>query len=342
MAPTASAAAPARFYGVNWDREAAKSDASQFGPQFEGMRAAGVETTRVVFRWSEMQPTAESPVSFDRADAVVRAASTNGLQLLPVFLGTPQWAAKHPGRAGSPPRRDDAVRFFAQVVARYGERGTFWVEHPDLPLRPVRYWQIWNEPELASYWNEPKFWIGYAKLVRASDRALTRVDPSARIVLAGLTGFSWRSLEHLYDSGIKGHFDVAAIHPYTGSTDLVARVVRRIRRVLRHHGEPRKALWITELSWPASKGHMQAPSGLRRVVTDDRGMAKRLTSAYRYFVKQTELRHRVGRIYWYTWASTYQAADDVFDYSGLLRFTDAGIEQKPAFYAYRRIARRGG
>ncbi len=233
--------------------------------QFAGMGRAGVDTVRTVFRWSEMQTGDGGPVEFGETDVLVSAATRNRVSLLPIVLGVPGWAAKYPGRLGSPPRRGEAARFLAELIARYGTDGSFWLEHPELEKRPLRYWQMWNEPEIEAYWNEPKFWVGYAKLVKASFRALRRADPRARLVLAGSVGVSWESLDRLYRQGIKKHFDVAAIHPYTGSPDEVAEIVRRNRRVLRRWGEGKKPLWITELSWPASKGRMKPPSGLRRV-----------------------------------------------------------------------------
>lgn len=336
----AAAAAPHSFYGVNWDREIARGGPMNVEPQFARMGSAGVGTVRTVFRWAEMQPNAGGDPLYGESDPMVEHAARNGLSLLPIVLTTPDWARKYPGRGGSPPRdRGEFTSFLRQLVDRYGSSGTFWAEHPELPRRPVTHWQIWNEPELIEYWNERRPWIGYAKLVRASYRSLREADPRARVVLAGSVGVSWESLDRLYRQGVKGHFDVAAIHPYTGSVDEVAEIVRRNRRVMRRHGEPRKPLWITELSWPASGGRMRPPEGLRRVVTRDREMAKRLTSAYRYFDRPKDRRHRVGRVYWYTWASGYRGRDDVFDYAGLLRYRNGEVEEMPAFAAFRRVAR---
>ena len=341
-APAAAAAAPAGFHGVNFDREVTRGSTwtTRIAPQFDEMRRARVDTVRTVFRWSEMQPQDSGVVNFGETDVLVENAVRNRIAVLPVVLGTPDWAAKYPGRPGSPPARPEQVaRFVAQLIGRYGHQGSFWVEHPELDKRPVRFWQVWNEPEIDAYWNEPKPWVGYAKLVRASFRALRDADSRARLVLAGSVGVSWESLDRLYRQGIKGHYDVAAIHPYTGSVDEVAEIVRRNRRVLRARGEPKKPLWITELSWPASKGRMKPPSGLRRVVTDDRRMARRLTKAYRYFERPGKRDHRVGRVYWYTWASDYAGRDDVFDYGGLLRFRNGEFTRRPAWRAFMRAAR---
>jgi hypothetical protein len=303
------------------------------------MQGAGAGTVRTVFRWSEMQSSENGPIDFASTDRIVAQAAANRLEVLPVVLGTPGWAKKYPDREGSPPADpEQPASFLAQLASRYGLDGSFWPDHPELEERPVTYWQVWNEPEISSYWDEPRFAVGYSRLVRASHRALKQADPHARLVLAGAVGSSWKTLERLYRRGIKGYFDVAAIHTYTGSPDEVAEIVRRTREVLRSHGEPRKPLWITELSWPASKGRMRAPKGLRRVVTDDRGAARRLTRAYRYFAHPRKRGHRVGRVYWYTWASSYRGHDDVFDYAGLLRFRNGALVRKPVWYAFRRVA----
>jgi hypothetical protein len=341
LLPASAAAAPAGFYGSNWDRQIARGGTGNVSPQFATMRRVGVQTVRTVFRWAEMEAARSGPIYFAETDVIVETAVRNGFGVLPVVMTTPEWARKYPGRGGSPPAdADDFGRFLARLAARYGEQGTFWIEHPELAKRPLRHWQIWNEPELRAYWSEPKFWVGYARLVRAADRALEGVDPRAKVVLAGSVGFSWESLDRLYRQGVKGHFDVAAIHPYTGSPAEVAEIVRRNRRVLSRHGEPHKPLWITELSWPAAKGRMKPPSGLKRVVTDDRGMARRLTRAYRYFARPPDRRHRVGRVYWYTWASSYRGRGDVFDYAGLLRFRHGKVRRTRAWYAFRRVASR--
>lgn len=50
-------------------------------------------------------------------------------------------------------------------------------------------------------------------MLRATKKAVTSVDPQAKIVVGGLFGRSWESLQTLYDHGARGLFDVVAIHP---------------------------------------------------------------------------------------------------------------------------------
>ena len=55
-----------------------------------------------------------------------------------------------------------------------------------------------------------------------------------------------------------------------------------------------------------------------------------------------EQRKRLGirALYWSTWVSYDRDRDYSFDYAGLRRYRSGRIVAKPAFYAFRRVARR--
>jgi hypothetical protein len=117
----------------------------------------------------------------------------------------------------------------------------------------------------------------------------------------------------------------------------VVKVAKLFRAVLRKHGDARKPIWITELAWPASKGRIEAPKGLAALPTTARGMATRLTRAYR-ILRKTRV---VQRAYWYTWASAYKKDDGIFGFTGLERYDPArGVfTATAALRAFRTVAR---
>ncbi|MFL5894336.1 MAG: glycosyl hydrolase, partial [Thermoleophilaceae bacterium] len=248
------------------------------------------------------------------------------------------WARQDPDNGSSPPARpDDYVAYLRALVGRYGPSGSFWSEHPDLPKRPLRTWQIWNEPQLRYQWASADWQTGYGDLLRAAHAALKEADPGCTVVLAGATNFAWDVLESLYDKGaIKGQFDVAALHPYTGSVGRVLKAVNLFKAVLKRHGDAARPVWITELAWPASRGRVKAPAGLGTIVTTAKGMALRLARAYRLLART----HAVQRAYWYTWASGYRKAQGIFDYSGLERYDGSRFVATPALRAFRKVAHR--
>jgi hypothetical protein len=220
-----------------------------------------------------------------------------------------------------------------------------WGEHPELPRRPVRAWQVWNEPHLLTWWNTAGRPAGawapeYAHLLKAAYPAIKGADPRATVVLTALADFAWDHLDRLNRFGIRRYFDVAALNLFTARPKLVMKGVRFIRRALRRGREARKPVWVTETTWPAGKSRVPIPhlAWQRAWYTTDRGMAGRVRSLYSIAARERR-RLRLGRVYWYTWASEYSEGD-LFDYSGLLRYSDGTFEAQPALRAYARSAQR--
>ena len=339
IAPTAEAAS-ARFFGVVYDRDVAVASPQVQDQQFALMRGSGVRAARSVFSWADAQPTQGQAPDFTSLDAVVTRAARNDIELLPIVMYAPAWARLDPSNAASSPKDDaDYASFLTALVQRYGPSGSFWTDHPELPKHPLRVWQIWNEPQLRYQWAESDWQQGYGRLLHAAHDALKKADPGCKIVLAGATNYAWNALDSLYEKGtIKGEFDIAALHPYTGSAGRVLQAVGLFRAVLKKHGDARRPVWITELAWPASKGHVKPPKGLASLPTTDRGMASRLTKAYKLLIK----RHAVQRTYWYTWASAYKKQNGIFDFTGLERYDPVHdvFRATPALRAFRSLARR--
>lgn len=332
---------PRAFYGMNWDREIAAAPADIQDAAYPRMAASGVETLRTAFSWARAQPVEGGAFDHSATDAVVARAVARRMRVLPIVIQAPAWARQQSAFSFSPPRRaSEYAAYLRALVDRYGPNGSFWAENPGLRRAPIREWQIWNEPHLPYQWSigRDQDWArGYVRVLKAADRALGDADPKALVVLAGLTNSSPGHLRELYQAGAGGHFDVAAIHPYTRRPKDTVRLARRFRTVMRKHGNGRKPLWATELGLPASKGRTDSDSWLQ---TTDKGMATWLRKTHALFAR-AHLRRAVGvtRLYWYTWASDYRG--DIFDFSGLHRYRSGGEPNaRPAWRAYRASARK--
>jgi hypothetical protein len=340
---------PRGWLGVVADGPVGAADAGEW----DRMATSGAESVRVAVRWHELQPYGSAaevppadaarfrdeagvPTDYAGLDAVVAAAARRGLAVLPVVQSTPGWAARRQGDTNSPPR-DPATygRFLAALAARYGPRGSFWEERPELPRMAVRDWQAWNEPNITRYWSEQPFARSYVRLLRAAHRALHAADAGATVVLAGLPNESWKALRSIYAAGGRGHFDAVALHPYTRKPSNVLRLVRYARRVMREHGDRRVPVWLTELSWPAAKGKVPHPAGFE---VTDAGQARRLGRALA-LLAAARRRQRIERVFWYTWLST-ESGPSSFAWSGLRRLREGSAVDAPALATFRRWARR--
>jgi hypothetical protein len=346
----ASAGASARrvppgFYGVNWDRSITyASDQKIRSRQWHDMATGGVESARTPFEWYIAQPDEHGPFNFTRTDNRVSLALSHGIDLLPVVIAAPPWARQ--GIDAEAPPRDpkEYCDYLRALIARYGPNGTFWTLHPMLPVRPIRIWQIWNEVSEPYQWTIKKGqdWApGYGELLRAAYDAIKAADPGAKVVLAGFPNRSWEHLDHLYQKGnIAGHFDIAAVHPFTAHAKGVVKIVKRFEAVLRKHGDAAKPLWATEIALPAGLGGYRAKTSL---ITTNTGMARFLTAAYSRLIAARKNRStRVERAYWYTWGSSYTQRRELFDYTGLVAYNRRHgkdtLKTRPAKAAYRRSA----
>ena len=251
---------PQGFLGANVSGPMLDSGVGTAG-EFAAMTRAGVESVRLPVFWAAMQPTQDGPIDFSVTDRLIGGAAARGLRILPNVERTPDWAAQRPGTAynASPPR-DPATyaAFLTALVHRYGPGGEYWRAHPGVRAVPVRAYQVWNEPGQPYYWTEQPFARPYVRLLAAARAAIKAADRGAQVVLAGLNsgyGFlSWTDLAKVYAAGGGRLFDQAAQNPFSLRTANVVRSVRLFRDVMARHGDGRKPVLLTELSWPSAKG----------------------------------------------------------------------------------------
>jgi len=219
------------------------------GQAFARVQAAGASAVRVTATWSSIAPGgSRKPSTFHAAnpadllyrwetlDTAIRVAIAHQLQPIVVLLDAPAWAE---GVGGGPPgtRRPDArelAQFATAAARRYS--GTF----QGLPR--VRYWQVWNEPNLHIFLSpqveagrlvSPEIYRAMLNLVAPAIHAVH----SDNVVIAGGTApfgqHGWYRatppLKFTRDllcmrgrvrpaakCGARTRFDVWAHHPYTG------------------------------------------------------------------------------------------------------------------------------
>ena len=232
-----------------------------------------------------------------------------------------------------------------RLVQRYGPQGAFWSERPDVPRRPLRDWQIWNEPHFDFYWYTPEgSWAPeYVELLKAARRAIKSADPSARVVLAGFADASWKVLTAAYKAGVRGAYDVATINLFTGNPGFVMTAARLMRHVLKREREPRKPIWVTETTFPAARGLVPPPEKewQRRWYTTRSGMAKRLTELYRLGRGEREAPRAAADLLVHVGvelprARTISSTTPAWCASG----EDGASTSQPALRAYRRASRK--
>ena len=325
--------------------------------QFGLMRSNGVQSVRVVFSWSVAQPFASwtqvpagqrasfvtgaggIPTNFAGTDQIVTLAAARGMTVLPTVIYSPSWAAGARSITGLARPSDDRAygRYLTTLIGRYGPRGSFWRQHPGLARRPIRMWEIWNEPDIVGYWPTQPFARSYVALLRAAHSAVSRADSGARVVLAGVPNFSWQILNAIYRvRGARGAFDIVDVHPYTKQPAGVIKILRLVRASMKRGGDANKPIIAGETGWPSS---LHQTKQIFDFETTETGQARNLRTLLPLLAANRAALGLIG-FYWYTWMGNEFQGGYPFNFSGLLSFQNGQVRVKPALAAYGQVARK--
>jgi hypothetical protein len=326
--------------------------------QMSEMAQSGVQSIRVEFNWARAQPYSSwndvplayskyfsgpknsVPTYFLATDRVVALAASHHLTVLPVVIAAPSWDGDPAGNHIEPLHDAPYGTYLKELVHRYGPHGTFWSKHRSVPREPISMWQVWNEPDLPYFWNRSNFARSYVALLRVAHRAIKRADPRAKVVLASLTGDSWRGLGRLYGiQGTRSLFDVVGENTYAPSPGRVLEVLRHVRTTMDRNGDRNKPLLDTEVGWPSALGKSELTLG---VATTEHGQATKLAALLPMLAANRKALGLAG-FYYYTWVSTdVVGSPSPFVFAGLFRYDPDThtFHAKPAFAAFRSVVRR--
>jgi len=289
-----AAAAPSRgFVGVHLGEQTSKAEVERLG-------RGRVGRIRTSFFWRRVE-FEKGKRDWRAYDALMTWSAKAGTDVLPVLNGTPShWAG---GNRSTKPPRTKAGRlafrtFVSDAVRRYGRGGSFWRDHPGLPARPIKYWQVWNEPNLKTFWGNPNA-AEYVRLLQHAHYAIKARDPNAGVVLGGLpdsrSGIPMvRFLRDVYRvPNAKAFFDVVALHPYAQDERGVEGALVRARQTMRDARDEASPIWVTEIGWAtggASFSHFAR--------TTFEGQATLLRRTYKLLYSRRS-RYRLGAVIWH-------------------------------------------
>lgn len=187
--------------------------------------------------WSSVQPVeGQSPdwSVLSEMETELQNAATNGMQVIMLVSSTPRWALKPGVRQDGLPtscgpisedKLDDFGDFMYALVSRYKDQ--------------VRYWELWNEPDIDPDLVLPDSRYGcwgdedsddygggyYAEMLKVVYPRIKQADPDAQVLLGGLlldcdpqrvcpTQKSGMFLQGVIDNGGGDYFDGVSYHAY--------------------------------------------------------------------------------------------------------------------------------
>lgn len=201
--------------------------------QFIRISEAGLSWVRTDFDWKFLEKK-NGEWDFSSHDKVVVAAGKAGVNILPILENeipsvTPAW--KHLDAWGN---------FVHKVVSRYH--------------RELRYWEVWNEPNLSSFWRDTPSGRNYTALLRRTYEEIKKIDPDLKVLYGGTSGIPLPYIEESFQAGAGEYFDIMNIHPYQqlGTPEMMIPELNDLKILMKKYHID-KPIWITEIGWSTAR-----------------------------------------------------------------------------------------
>jgi hypothetical protein len=237
---------------------------------------AGFHWLRQEFPWQDIEVhgkgdfedrrTQPAKSAWEKYDQIVALAEKYGMELIVRVSTPPAWsrgAGDAVGTFAPPDNYADFGDFVYTLVSRYRGR--------------IRYYQIWNEPNIYPEWgNYPISPEDYTRLLKVGATHARAADPNVVIICGALASTialqpaapppqnalnDLLFLQRMYDAGAAPYFDIMAMQAYglwSGPTDrrLHPRLInfgrpQFVRDLMVANGDAAKPIWISEMAWNA-------------------------------------------------------------------------------------------
>jgi len=263
------------------------------------VKAAGFRWIRQEFPWEDIEIHGKGDFedrrhepyrsAWEKYDHIVELAEKYDLGIIARLSNPPAWsraAGNDLGSLAPPDNYADYGDFVYAVVSRYKGR--------------IKYYQIWNEPNIYPEWGErPVDPEAYTELLKVGYTRAKEADPEVVIICGalastieldyhphGLNDFIF--LQRMYDTGARDYFDVLAMQGYglwSGPTDrrMQPRVLNfsrplYIRDIMVRNGDEHKPIWLSEVNWNAVPEGF--PSGAPYGQVSEEQQARYVVEAY--------------------------------------------------------------
>jgi len=199
--------------------------------------------------WPQVE-TGRNQWQWDILDREVELAEKHHVDLLLPFGETPDWASSGPVQFLDKVSNGVLRREMVGDVANLDDWRTFVRTQALRYKGRIRYYEIWNEPNLPKERNvgDPKRML---VLAREAYLTLKDVDPSIKVVSpspVNADGLEW--LDHYLALGGGKYADIIGYHFYVRShPESMLQLIVSAKQIMQKRGVGDKPLWNTESGW---------------------------------------------------------------------------------------------
>ena len=285
----------------------------------------GVGFIRMDILWSDVQPE-KRKFDFARYDHILSLLKGNNINVLGVLQYNNSILDNDKNEVWNHPPSSfhEFSHYVQETVTHY--------------RNIIHYWEIWNEPNHAVYWAQPKDALKkYSELLKLSYAAAKEANPTCMVLNGGLTTPVAEDVSNLYKQGCRSAFDILNIHTFLNPLspnrmqefdDLLGSV----RDVMKKNDDLEKRLWITEMGCPGIPKGLPPQNWFAGQSMNEDQQAEWLREIFTHVKKYPF----VEKLFWAFYRDLEGEFKDATDYFGLVR---KDFSAKPSYRVLKNLIR---
>jgi hypothetical protein len=260
------------------------------------------------FWWGVIEPE-KNKYDWRLADKAVETYKSFGFNLLVILCYNSAWSKNlSPNSEGEVRNYGDYVY---NMVSRYKDY--------------VKYWEVWNEPNISEFWSPEPNVENYTKILKEAYRRAKEADPDCKVIGCVTAGTALEFIEKVLQLGGGDYMDIISVHPYQHETPEDDKgqiaLIHNLHDMLRKYNVD-VPIWITEVGW------VSAESG------DAVEQAKKVVKLYVHCLSFPYIK----RVYYFNLDDWGAARNEGLE-GGHFGLVYVDLMPKPSLVAYHTVAR---
>ncbi len=231
---------PAGFFGMQ--SHSLQNDTASHARTLDLMQKAGISRIRDEIYWWNVEKTKGQLVIPPQVIQNVENTLAKGMELM-IILDYGNKFYDNEQAPHTPESREAFARYCYTVASTFKGK--------------IKYYEIWNEPNLAGFWSPAPDAEAYAQLLETAYTACKSADPDCVIIGGVTSGVDIDFLEKVFNAGGIQFMDKLSVHPYRGTAPEEGESLRvqldKVSGLIEKYKKP-LPLWISEMGYPTHTG----------------------------------------------------------------------------------------
>lgn len=205
--------------------------------QLDQVAALGVKIVRteIAYSWADKS---KDKYDFNCYHRTIDECNKRGLKVLTILS---MWDTRYDKALGinTEEGRHSFAKFCGRAASEFKGKGIIW--------------EMWNEPNLSTFWNPTADPVGYSTAIIGAMKAMKKADPDCVIVAPSTCTMDWVFLESCFKQGLLDDVSAVSLHPYCDAPETQMSRYLQLQSLIGKYNDQKKTIPIVCTEWGYSR-----------------------------------------------------------------------------------------